>query len=39
MQRWQSDVWCRKLIKLWSLCGPWKEKPTLVSLYESVARR
>jgi integrase len=23
-----TDVWRRKLIKLWSLCGPWKEKPT-----------
>jgi integrase len=23
-----TDVWRRKLKKLWSLCGPWKEKPT-----------
>jgi site-specific recombinase XerD len=23
-----TDVWRRKLIKLWALCGPWKEKPT-----------
>lgn len=23
-----TDVWRRKLIKLWSLCGPWKDKPT-----------
>jgi integrase len=23
-----TDVWRRKLIKLWSLCGPWREKPT-----------
>lgn len=23
-----TDVWRRKLIKLWSLCGAWKEKPT-----------
>lgn len=23
-----TDVWRRKLIKLWELCGPWKEKPT-----------
>jgi integrase len=23
-----TDVWRRKLIKLWSFCGPWKEKPT-----------
>jgi integrase len=23
-----TDVWRRKLIKLWSLCGPWTEKPT-----------
>jgi integrase len=23
-----TDVWRRKLNKLWSLCGPWKDKPT-----------
>jgi integrase len=23
-----TDVWRRKLIKLWALCGQWKEKPT-----------
>jgi integrase len=23
-----TDVWRRKLIKLWALCGPWKETPT-----------
>jgi len=23
-----TDVWRRKLNKLWGLCGPWKEKPT-----------
>lgn len=23
-----TDVWRRKLNKLWTLCGPWKEKPT-----------
>jgi integrase len=23
-----TDVWRRKLKKLWSLCGPWKEEPT-----------
>ena len=23
-----TDVWRRKLIRLWSLCGPWKDKPT-----------
>jgi integrase len=23
-----TDVWRRKLNRLWSLCGPWKEKPT-----------
>jgi integrase len=23
-----TDVWRRKLKKLWALCGPWKEKPT-----------
>ena len=23
-----TDVWRRKRNKLWSLCGPWKEKPT-----------
>jgi integrase len=23
-----TDVWRRKLIKLWCLCGPWKDKPT-----------
>jgi len=23
-----TDVWRRKLNKLWALCGPWKEKPT-----------
>jgi integrase len=23
-----TDVWRRKLIKLWSFCGPWPEKPT-----------
>jgi site-specific recombinase XerD len=23
-----TDVWRRKLNNLWSLCGPWREKPT-----------
>jgi integrase len=23
-----TDVWRRKLIKLWTLCGPWRDKPT-----------
>ena len=23
-----TDVWRRKLINLWELCGPWKDKPT-----------
>jgi integrase len=23
-----TDVWRRKFKKLWTLCGPWKEKPT-----------
>ena len=23
-----TDVWRRKLNKLWALCGPWKEEPT-----------
>ncbi|MFN0167202.1 MAG: tyrosine-type recombinase/integrase [Bryobacteraceae bacterium] len=23
-----TDVWRRKLNRLWELCGPWKEKPT-----------
>jgi integrase len=23
-----TDLWRRKLIKLWKLCGPWKDKPT-----------
>jgi site-specific recombinase XerD len=23
-----TDVWRRKLNKLWTLCEPWKEKPT-----------
>ncbi len=23
-----SDLWRRKLNRLWNLCGPWKEKPT-----------
>ncbi len=23
-----TDVWRRKLNKLWTLCGPWSEKPT-----------
>ena len=23
-----TDLWRRKLITLWSLCGPWKDKPT-----------
>jgi integrase len=23
-----TDLWRRKLIKLWALCGSWKEKPT-----------
>lgn len=23
-----TDVWRRKLNKLWKLCGPWKDKPT-----------
>jgi len=28
-----TDVWRRKLKKLWTLCGPWKEKPTQVPPY------
>jgi hypothetical protein len=23
-----TDIWQRKLNRLWDLCGPWKEKPT-----------
>lgn len=23
-----TDIWRRKLNRLWSLCGPWREKPT-----------
>jgi integrase len=23
-----TDIWRRKLKRLWSLCGPWKDKPT-----------
>jgi integrase len=23
-----TDLWRRKLNKLWELCGPWKDKPT-----------
>ena len=23
-----TDIWRRKLKRLWTLCGPWKEKPT-----------
>ena len=23
-----TDLWRRKLNRLWKLCGPWKEKPT-----------
>jgi len=23
-----TDIWRRKLNRLWDLCGPWKEKPT-----------
>ena len=23
-----TDVWRRKLLRLWSLCGPWPEKPS-----------
>jgi integrase len=23
-----TDIWRRKLKRLWNLCGPWKEKPT-----------
>ena len=23
-----TDVWRRRLNRLWSLCGPWQEKPT-----------
>jgi site-specific recombinase XerD len=23
-----TDVWRRKLKRLWAMCGPWKEKPT-----------
>jgi integrase len=23
-----TDVWRRKLKRLWKLCGPWKQKPT-----------
>lgn len=33
-----TDVWRRKLIKLWSLCGPWKEKPTPHRFRHSFAR-
>ena len=33
-----TDVWRRKLIKLWTLCGPWKEKPTPHRFRHSFAR-
>lgn len=33
-----TDVWRRKLIKLWSLCGPWKVKPTPHRFRHSFAR-
>jgi integrase len=33
-----TDVWRRKLIKLWALCGPWKEKPTPHRFRHSFAR-
>jgi integrase len=23
-----TDLWRRKLVKLWKLCVPWKDKPT-----------
>lgn len=33
-----TDVWRRKLNKLWDLCGPWKEKPTHHRLRHTHAR-
>lgn len=33
-----TDVWRRKLKKLWSLCGPWKEEPTPHRFRHSFAR-
>jgi site-specific recombinase XerD len=33
-----TDVWRRKLKKLWTLCGPWKEKPTPHRFRHSFAR-
>jgi integrase len=33
-----TDVWRRKLIKLWDLCGPWKDKPTPHRFRHSFAR-
>ena len=33
-----TDIWRRKLNSLWSLCGPWKEKPTRRPLGHTFAR-
>jgi site-specific recombinase XerD len=33
-----TDVWRRKLIKLWTLCGPWKEKPSPHRFRHTTAR-
>jgi integrase len=33
-----TDVWRRKLNKLWTLCGPWPEEPTAHRFRHSFAR-
>jgi integrase len=33
-----TDVWRRKLNKLWTLCGLWKEKPTPHRFRHTLAR-
>jgi integrase len=33
-----TDIWRRKLKRLWNLCGPWKEKPTPHRLRHTFAR-
>jgi integrase len=33
-----TDLWRRKLNKLWNLCGPWKDKPTQHRFRHTFAR-
>lgn len=33
-----TDIWRRKLKRLWDLCGPWPEKPTAHRFRHTFAR-